>query len=248
MVTIIAVTQGEEGFLDANGNGLFDGSQEFDSTLDTPEPFIDHVTLCTEQLPDGSTRPCQLPPDPSLLRRFSGNDQFDPTDPFELFFDGNGNGAWDEPNGVWDAEKAIFASTRVLFSGPTVLRVTRLQPDGSCTGDPNGFSVPNGGVADRGPFCILVSDPGGHPLVSGTTLTVTTSAGTIAGTSNVALPDTQQSGPGTTFFTFTVIDDDATDIDPPKSATVFVTVTSPPTGRCPDGNGNASVTFGGTVD
>jgi hypothetical protein len=264
MVTIIAVTQGEEGFLDANGNGLFDGSQEFDSTLDTPEPFIDHVTLCTEQLPGGTTRPCQLPPDPSLPRLLSGNDQFDPTDPFELFFDGNGNGAWDDPNGVWDADKAIFASTRVLFSGPTELQVGRLQSDGKCclpsqrcvgvtpspdpTGNPSGFSVPNGGVADRGPFCILVSDPAGHPLVSGTTLTVTTSAGAIAGTSNVALPDTQQSGPGTTLFTFTVIDDDPKDVDPPKSATVFVSVTSPPTGKCPGGNGSASVTLGGTAD
>jgi adhesin/invasin len=248
MVTIIAVTQGEEGFIDANGNGLFDGPQEFDSSLDTPEPFIDHVTLCIEQLPDGTTRPCQLPPDPSLPRVFSGNGKFDPTDPFELFIDGNGNGAWDGPNGVWDANKSIFASTTVLFSGPTILRVTRLQSDGSCTGDPNGFFVPNAGVANLGPFCILVSDPAGHPLVSGTTLTVTTSAGAIAGTSKVTFPDTQASGDGITRFTFTVIDDNPTDIDPPKSATVFVSVTSPPTGKCPGGNGNASVTFGGSVD
>jgi hypothetical protein len=248
IATIIAITQGEEGFIDANGNGLFDGPQEFDSTLDTPEPFIDHVTQCSEQLSNGTTRTCQIPADPSLPKAFSGNNQFDATDPFELFIDGNGNGTWDGPNGVWDASKPIFATTRVLFSGPTVLRVTRLQPDGSCAGDPNGFRLPNGGVADLGPFCILVSDPGGHPLVSGTKLTVTTSAGTIAGTSNVVLPDTQQSGPGTTLFTFTVIDDNPTDTDPPKSASVFVSVTSPPTGKCPGGNGSASVTFGGTVD
>jgi adhesin/invasin len=245
MVTIVAVTQGEEGFIDTNGNGLFDGPQEFDSSLDTPEPFIDHVTQCSEQLPNGTTRPCQIPADPSPPKALTGNGQFDPTDPFELFIDGNGNGVWDGPNGLWDANKPIFASTRVLFSGPTVLRVTRLQSNGSCSGDPNGFTAPNGGGSP--PFCILVSDPGGHPLVSGTKLTVTTSAGTIAGTSNVTFPDTQLSGPGSTQFVFNVIDDDPTTIQT-RSATVTVTVNSPSTGTCPGGNGDAQFTFAGTID
>lgn len=239
-VTIIAVTQGEETFIDSNGNGLFDGPSEFDARdpeLDTPEPFIDHVTLCNGNRPS-SPVPC---PSTAVV---SGDGQFDPNDRFELFIDGNSNRTWDRPNGMWDANKPIFASTRVLFSGPTVLRVTRLQLNGSCTGDPNGFSVPNGGAAD---FCILVSDPGGHPLVSGTTLKVTTSAGTLAGTTDVTLPDTQQSGPGTTVFTFAIIDDNPANTTP-KSAAVSVSVTSPPTGECPGGNGDASFSFGGTIN
>jgi hypothetical protein len=184
-----------------------------------------------------------------------GNATFDPTDPFELFVDGNGNGAWDLPNGVWDAEKAIFASTQVLFSGVSVLEVGRFL-NGTCVtpsvdpinGNPSGFVVPQGGVADRGPFCFIVRDSAGHPLVAGTEISVTTSAGAISGTSSVILPDTQQSGPGVTLFTFTVVDDDATDPDPPSGATVVVTVTSPPTFTCPGGNGNVDASFGGVVD
>jgi adhesin/invasin len=245
-VTVIAVTQGEETFADVNGNGLFDGPQEFplDTSpgLDTPEPFIDHVTLC-----NGTAFPAPCPKNPALPPVLSGNGAFDPTDPFELFIDGNGNRAWDRPNGVWDAEKPIFASTQVLFSGPTVLEVGRLQPDGTCltpavdpvNGNPSGFRVPPGGVADRGPFCILAGDAAGHPLVAGTRL---------SGTTAVTFPDTQQSGPGVTLFVFTIIDDDATETDPPKSAAVVVNVTSPPTPECPGGNGNAAVSFGGTVE
>ncbi len=231
MVTIIAVTQGEETFIDSNGDGLFSGPQEFDPSnpeLDTPEPFIDHVMLC-----DGSSS-CPADPIRNPPLRLSGNNRFDPSDPFELFIDANSNG-------MWDANKPIFASTRVLFSGPTVLIV-----DDCKGGSPGGFVVKDGGSA--GPFCIFVSDPGGHPLVSGTKLTVTTTAGAIAGTSGVTLPDTQQSGPGSTQFVFFVFDDKPGDTDPPKAAAVTVAVTSPPTTTCPGGNGSVSVSFGGSVD
>jgi len=261
LVTIMAVTQGEETFVDSNGNGLFDGPQEFpvntSPDLDTLEPLIDHITLC-----NGTSFPAPCPANPVTPPILAGNQRFDANDPFELFIDGNGNGRWDSPNGVWDGNKPIFASTRVLFSGPTVLQVGRFI-NGTCVtpsvdpvnGNPSGFTVPpidspvpGGGVADRGPFCILVSDPGGHPLVSGTTITVTTSAGTISGTTTVTLPDTQFSGQGITLFTFTIITDDPTNKDPPKSASVLVSVNSPPTITCPGGNGNADFSFGGTVD
>jgi adhesin/invasin len=256
LVTLMVVTQGEETFADSNGNGLFDGPQEFpvntSPNLDTPEPFVDHITLC-----NGTSFPAPCSANPVTPPILAGNQRFDVNDPFELFIDGNGNGKWDPPNGIWDAQKPISASTRVLFSGPTVLRVGRFL-NGTCVtpsadpvnGNPNGFRVDatTGGVADRGPFCILVSDPGGHPLVGGTTITVTTSAGTISGTTTVVLPDTQLSGPGITLFTFTVIDDDPKDVDPPKSASVLVSVKSPPTVTCPGGNGNADFSFGGTVD
>jgi hypothetical protein len=254
-VSVTAITQGEETFIDSNGNGLFDGPQEFDPTdpeLDTPEPFIDHVTLCNGN-PPSSPIPC--PPNPVSPPILSGDDQFDPADRFELFFDGNGNSIWDQPNGVWDANKPIFATTRVLFSGPTVLRVGRLQ-NGTCVtpdvdpvnGNPNNFIVSNGGSADIGPFCIIVSDPYGHPLVGGTTITIASSVGAIAGTNEVTLPDTQLSGPGITLFSFTVVDDDASDTDPAEAAVVTITVESVQKVECPGGNGSVAVAFGGSVD
>jgi hypothetical protein len=244
MVTIIAVTQGEETFIDSNGNGLFDGPQEFnpsDPELDTPEPFIDHVILC-----NGLPFPAPCPANPVNPPILSGNNRFDPTDRFELFFDSNGNGTWDQPNRVWDANKAIFATTTVLFSGPTQLSVGVLQLDGSCAGNPSGFNVPDGGSSPA--FCFLASDPAGRPLVGGTQISVTTSAGAISGTSSLDLPDTQRGGPGITFFTFAVVDDDPEDTDPPSDALVTVSVTSPSSTTCPGGNGNLAASFSGSVN
>jgi hypothetical protein len=244
MVTLIAVTQGEETFIDSNGNGLFDGPQEFnpsDPELDTPEPFIDHITLCS-----GQAFPAPCPPSPIDPPILTGNNQFDPTDRFELFIDSNGNGAWNQPNDVWDANKPIFASTTVLFSGVTQLSVGVLQADGSCSGNPSGFNVPDGGSSQA--FCFLVRDPAARPLVQGTQIRVTTSSGAISGTNALELPDTQRGGPGITFFTFAVVDDDPGDTDPPADALVTVSVTSPSSTTCPGGNGNAAVSFSGRVN
>jgi adhesin/invasin len=244
VVTVIAVTQGEETFIDTNGNGLFDGPQEFDPSdpeLDTPEPFVDHITLC-----NGLPAPNPCPANPVNPPVVSGNQLFDPTDRFELFVDANGNGVWDQPNGVWDANKPIFATTTVLFTGPTQLSVGVLQSDGSCSGDPSGFNVPDGGSTPA--FCFLVRDPAGRPLVGGTQIRVTTSAGAISGTVSLELPDTQLGGPGITFFTFAVVDDDPGDSDPPADALVTIAVTSPSTTTCPGGNGNLSVSFAGKVN
>ena len=137
MVTIIAVTQGEETFIDSNGNGLFDGPHEFnpsDPELDTPEPFIDHITLC-----NGLPLPPPCPPSSVV----SGDNQFDPSDRFELFFDSNRNGTWDQPNRLWDANKPIFATTTVLFSGCGVATALgkRSVPASPCFRRPEGAAV-----------------------------------------------------------------------------------------------------------
>jgi hypothetical protein len=243
-VTVIAVTQGEETFIDSNGNGIFDGPGEFDATdpeIDTPEPFIDHVNLC-----NGVPFPAPCPANPVAPPLLSGDGLFDPNNRFELFIDGNGNGLWDPPNTVWDANKPIFASTRVLFTGPTQLTVGVLQPDGSCTGNPSGFVVPDGGTSQV--LCFLVRDPAGRPLVGGTRIEVTTSAGAISGSSSVVLPDIQRGGPGITFFTFAVADDDPGDTDPPSDALVTVSVVSPTGAPCPGGNGDVAVSFSGTIN
>jgi hypothetical protein len=244
LVTIIAVTQGEETFIDSNGNGVFDGPQEFDPSdpeLDTQEPFVDHINLC-----NGVLFPFPCPADPVDPPILTGNNLYDPTNRFELFFDGNGNASWDTPNGVWDANKPIFATTTVLFTGPTQLSVGVLQADGSCSGNPSGFNVPDGGSSQA--FCFLVRDPAGRPLVGGTQIRVTTSAGAISGSNNLELPDTQRGGFGITFFTFAVVDDDPGDTDPPSDALVTVSVISPSSTTCPGGNGNLAVSFAGTVN
>jgi hypothetical protein len=241
-VTVIAVTQGEETFIDSNGNGLFDGPGEFDPNdpeIDTPEPFIDHLNLCNGQ------PSAQCAPNPLNPPVVSGDGVFDPDDRFELFIDENENGEWDPPNGEWDDNKPIFATTTVLFTGPTQLTVGVPQGN-SCSGNPSGFNVPDGGSSQT--FCFVVSDPAGRPLVAGTEIRVETSAGAISGTASVDLPDTQRGGPGITYFEFAVVDDDAGDSDPPSDALVTVTVTSPIGATCPGGNGDRVVSFSGRVD
>jgi hypothetical protein len=147
-LTVIAVTQGEETFIDSNGNGLFDGPGEFDAAdpeIDTPEPFIDHVNLC-----NGQPFPAPCPANPLIPPVLSGDGVFDPNNRFELFFDSNGNAAWDRPNRVWDPNKPIFATTTVLFTGPTQLTVGVPLADGTCSGPPPPFDVPYGGSSPNG--------------------------------------------------------------------------------------------------
>jgi hypothetical protein len=153
---------------------------------------------------------------------------------------------WDLPNTVWDPNKPIFASTTVLFTGPTQLTVGILQSDGSCSGNPGGFVVPDGGASEV--YCFLVRDPAGRPLVGGTEIEVTTSAGAISGSSSVVLPDIQRGGPGITFFTFAVVDDDPGDTDPASEALVTVSVVSPISATCPGGNGDVALSFSGIID
>jgi hypothetical protein len=97
-------------------------------------------------------------------------------------------------------------------------------------------------------FCFVASDPAGRPLVGGTQISVTTSAGAISGTANITLPDVQRGGEGITFFTFAVVDDDPEDDDPPAEALVTVSVTSPSDAACPGSNGDLARSFSGTVD
>lgn len=86
--TIIAITRGEECFVDNNGNGVFDGvgTDTFPvGTCDLEEPYVDA----------------------------NDNNMYDAS---ELYLDGNNNGSHDVGNGVWDANIMIWRSTQVTFT------------------------------------------------------------------------------------------------------------------------------------
>ena len=136
MVTIIAVTQGEETFIDSNGNGIFDGPQEFNPSDPSSTPQSpSSITLSSAM---GSPFQLHAQLIPSIRPFFPATIDSIPPTAFELFFDSDGDGTWDQPNGRWDANKPIFAATTVLFTGPTQLSVGVLQADGSCSGNPSG--------------------------------------------------------------------------------------------------------------
>jgi hypothetical protein len=170
-----------------------------------------------------------LDPRPSRLC----NDQFDPDTHFELFIDSGAlNGNWDTQgtSGVWDDHIFVHASAAVTFSGP--LQTPLLTP--------SVFAVPQGGAVG---FTLEVHDDLLNPLVGGSTISVTSNAGTVIGGA-ISIPDGHsfnQLVNGLTLFNFVLADNDATDGDPAAPASITVTVTSQ--------NGNGSfVLAGGTVD
>ena len=121
----------------------------------------------------------------------------------------------------------IRDSTYVLFSGCTILENVA----------PTTFAITDG---DCETFSFNLWDLNENPLAEGTTITVTASAGTAIGDTDVELPDTQAQGPGLTDFSFSLCDDDIGDFDPPVTVTIKILVESP--------NNNASYLIVGTLD
>ena len=88
LATIIAVTRGEECFVDNNGNGVFDGTlvDSFPLSCDISEPFVD-------------------------------KDDDGVFDPGEFYIDSNQNGVFNAANGVWDGNIMIWRKIQIVFTG-----------------------------------------------------------------------------------------------------------------------------------
>jgi hypothetical protein len=221
IVTVMAFTRGEEGFLDNNGNGIFDAGDTV-TTDDVPEPYIDFRPL------PGLDGGCPIFAPSSLC-----NDLFDTNTLFESFIDtGSLNGTWGTQGnaGVWDDEIFVFDVIPITFSGPLALPVA----------SPSNFVVANGGAVA---FSLTVHDDLVKPLVGGSTISVTSNNGTIVGGS-ITIPDGSsfnQLIDGLTRFGFVLTDGDPTDADPPAAASITVTVTS-------QNGGGTFIVASGTVD
>jgi hypothetical protein len=90
LLTIVAYTQGEEGYNDENDNGRYDPKEFF---YDLPEPYVDANDINTSA-GYGPDR------DESYIDADWGTD-----------------GEWDMANGSWDEETIIWTTTHILFSG-----------------------------------------------------------------------------------------------------------------------------------
>lgn len=198
--TILATVQGEEGFEDINGNGIYDAGEQF---TDTGEPFIDkNDDGCWNS---GTTKNCNGVVSAS-------------TEPFEEFVDVNGNGLYNEPNGVWDGpgcsgancltSKTIWVSLRLAFSGDPVY----------CDISPSTFTITN---SNSQAFTFTLGDKNMNWLPSGTTVSISATIGTLSGTTSHTLPDGLSKGPLVMSFVLTDADTDTT----VAASTVTVTVT-----------------------
>ena len=100
LVTLIAVTAGEEEFYDGSGtskgikNGQWDKGEWF---VDTPEPFVDandnQIYDYGETYIDTERRNCET-------------GEIEPK-----------NGKWDGPNGCWDGSTMLWRPTHIVYSG-----------------------------------------------------------------------------------------------------------------------------------
>lgn len=207
IVTVLAFTRGEEGFIDNNGNGRFDAGIDTISTDNVVEPFIDFRPY--PPLDAG----CSIPA-PSPLCDLV----FTPDVLFEQFVDaGPLNGIWDTQgtSGQWDNDILVWATTTVTFSGPLVTPVAT----------PDQFAIPDGGGIS---FTLLVHDDLVNPLVGGSTISVQANAGQLIG-GNITVPDGQsfnQLVDGLTRFHFVLLDADPGSGTAVQPVNVSVTVTS----------------------
>jgi len=179
-----------------------------------------------------------LPPEPFLDANENGV-----FDLGEFFLDNNDNGTFDPvSNGLWDDQILIARSGVVIFSGPTRIDI-----------EPTTFSILLGSSQV---FTLTVADDIGNPLVGGTKIKLTASAGTVF-PSEITITDTNTDAsggpiPGITLFTVVLTNDG----EPGENTffqagTLTVEVESGAggqQGKCPGTNGDASLTILGQVE
>jgi len=199
---------GEESFVDANANGIYDrkeGSTDYEDYTDIGEPFIDKN--------DNGVR-----------------DDGTGSDPFEEYIDVNKNGQYDGPNGCWDGPDAssdyadassdydcanremsrmIFKSIKVMFTGePVNLAV-----------NPTTFTIADGGSQT---FNVIVADVNLNRPSPGTTISVSADGGKLSAYPPSPVADGVTKYP--VMFDFTLSDDTIGDTDPPENVRAVVDV------------------------
>jgi hypothetical protein len=220
-VTVLAYAVGEESFIDLNGNGVADSIAE----------MVDLSGASTDM--------------PEAFRDDNGNGVHDAG---ETFIDFNQNGVFDGPDGKYSgvlcdpiatpgfcaASKSIHVrgSLQIVFSGSTAV-VSQISPAGVI--NLHGCA-PSGATTQ---VDLRIVDVAGNPMPVGTTVTVTTTDGTMSGISTFTQPNTNVT-PAVGAATHSVfVKDDSTIsanptpppaticTDPTPSGILTVTVTTP---------------------
>jgi hypothetical protein len=192
VVAILAVAIGEESFVDNNSNGVFDSGDTF---TDMPEAFLDP-------------------------------DQNDMYTAGEFYVDFDKNGSYSVGDGVFNGVLCAHPTLCSASSPPVESINVRLnhtiimaESDAaiSFSSDPIDVSISNQTVT-----ITVVGDDAGNVMPNGTTVAVTTTNGSIVGTSSFTVPNTNGSGLGKTEFKVTLTKDSTSD-----SGKLTVTVISP---------------------
>ena len=212
-LTVLATAIGEESFVDANGNGLYDIGEQF---KDLPEAFIDGNE-------DG----------------VRGINTTEPLLPIEEFVDFNNNGVYDNGDGQFNG---VLRACDVLTPKPAGCPApvsTTINVRSSLVIVLSGHLAVFGGLPSSvtlgtcgSPPTVIpltISDINGNSLAGGTSVVITTTNGTILSPASFTIPDSNAKGPFP--FPITLITDATlangvcTNANP--TGTLKITVTTP---------------------
>lgn len=195
VAAILAVAIGEESFVDNNSNGVFDAGDTF---TDMPEAF-NNVDLSF----DGS-----------------GNATYTAGD---FFVDFNGNGTYDtgdgKYNGVLCAAGPTLCSTTESINVRGQHYIVMADSTAAITVSQSPIVATTAGTTVT---ITVVGYYNGLVMPAGTTIAVTTSNGTLSGTTSMTVPNSSGAGSGITTLTLTVTSDST-----PSSGFLTVKVTTP---------------------
>jgi hypothetical protein len=176
IVTIIAIADGEEAFVDKNGNGIYDSGEPF---IDLGEPFVD-------QNDNGQYDP------PDAAAGFAG----------EWFLDTNGDENWNGPNESWDANTKIWTQTVVVYTGLPMSNIP--AGGGNLLGTRWANSMPSACTPTAPASFLVHPSQSGPPALPATTdtLYVTASDGNLNLLATAAQYAVQVRGPGKVTATY----------------------------------------------
>ncbi|MDO8444926.1 MAG: hypothetical protein Q7T53_02290, partial [Deltaproteobacteria bacterium] len=214
--TVLATTQGEEGFFDDNVDGLFTRSY---ATSICP---FGAICECDGGVTNGYASSVSGGAVCAVGKRSEGfvdlgepfydvnddgvrNDGLTSGKPFQYIFDSNRNGPNNTPNSMWDGPdcqspptceqtKTIWDDLRIVFSGSPVFYPL---PDAFNCYNCNAFAAGSFAAApasitkgSSGTFTVIVGDRNLNKLEGGTTIAVTATKGTV---SPATIPDISDS-------------------------------------------------------
>ncbi len=175
LVTVIAIASGDEGFVDLNGNGVYDPLHCAGTGTGTGVPIVP----CSIDADCGGVvgSSCSEPGEPFVDM---GEPYIDANDNGvwdlgEFFVDVDGDGTWTPPNGKWTDNTVIWVETRVLFSGLPLNRATGGTSGFTAAGffDPasfapvGSFSVGTGTPGTSQSFVFAIGDGNYNPPPGG---------------------------------------------------------------------------------
>ena len=191
LVTMVAITNGEEAFDDLNNNGKWDdGSNPAEGArepfVDTTEPFVDNN--------DNGT-----------------------WDPDERYVDTNNNKKWDGKNGEYDASTLIWVPNRITWTGfPNVLDFGGTRPTYRVVSPVNPPDIGHFGSAN---FNIVTTDPWFNGIAfTGSDNCTVTASNIVKSTPELFFSGFRLSYPSPTRMLLTVVDVHDPTSDPPTPA------------------------------